>query len=100
MNTDVQLKPGWLAKDVARAAKRARELRMGKWLPIADAPKDGSLVDLWVVNADFPVGRNGGAPGARLTYCWYDGSDWRHDYHRVIAAPAVVTHFMPIPEPP
>ncbi|TKD50238.1 hypothetical protein [Sphingomonas baiyangensis] len=43
-----------------------------EWLPIADAPKDGTIIDLWTPDAEHPSG------GRRATnFCWC-GSFWTH----------------------
>jgi len=68
------------------------------WQPIATAPKDGRLVDLFVSGP-----RN---DGARQTDCWFNGYEWRKDYGRdgeygvEVMIGDVPTHWMPLPEDP
>jgi hypothetical protein len=55
------------------------------WQPIATAPRDGTVVDLWHKD------------GFRLTDNWWDSEDgvWVSMFDD-----SDLTHWMPIPEPP
>lgn len=55
---------------------------MSEWRPIETAPKDGTVIDLWV--PEF----------GRLTNEWFDPEDDSWTF------PGQPTHWMPIPEPP
>jgi hypothetical protein len=65
------------------------------WLPIEEAPKDGTLIDLWVGDE-------------RVTDCkWFDTGfkkwEWYagdYDWVSVELWYGTPTHFMPIPGPP
>jgi hypothetical protein len=71
---------------------------MTTWQPIENAPKDGSLVDLWVSG---PRNR-----GSRIADCWYQGGKWVHNYGRDGELEArdmvgdVPTHWMLAPSAP
>jgi|GEM_PF-2287933 len=68
------------------------------WRPIATAPTDGTLVDLWVAGP-----RNA---GARETDCWFERGAWWRDYGRDgplkpgSFVDDVPTHWMPLPASP
>jgi hypothetical protein len=69
---------------------------MSEWQPIATAPKNGRVVDLWVEFHDRPE--------RRTDYAWSMGA-WRciHDPARVIWEDSELpraTHWMHRPEPP
>lgn len=70
---------------------------MAKWQPIETAPKDGTLVDLWLPglpNPAFPDALTT-CPAGRETNCrWQDGRWWGSDYMQS------ATHWMPLPLPP
>lgn len=42
---------------------------MAEWLPIVDAPNDGTIVDLWRVNIEHGYGH-------RVADAWFDGGRW------------------------
>jgi len=83
-----------------------------EWLPIETAPRDGTVVDLWIKTeyGNF-----------RITDCKWGNSDWNHSgtgqwifeardesethrdaWHDVfyVYGDGSVTHWMPLPEPP
>jgi hypothetical protein len=77
-----------------------------EWLPIETAPKDGTSVDLWIVDgyrlADVrftvPVESLGESP------CWCEYTTDFHGYGDwgiyPIGREIVPSHWMPLPEPP
>jgi len=87
----------------ALAALALRALEM-QWRPISEAPRDGTAIDLWVVD---------GAASYRLTDCqWLSDygetgwASWRqyaealHDSgFQILEDDKVVTHWMPLPTP-
>ncbi len=90
---DLRAAPDWMIE-------RARAFRDGGWLPIKEAPKDGTPVDLW-------GSRNGEARRFANAY-WgeihvgtepMDSFRWMHccrdDYGSF-----KYTHFRPLPNPP
>jgi hypothetical protein len=80
---------------------------MSEWQPIETAPKDGTPLDLWVVDI-FTDGRPQDE-GRHADAVWRDDA-WRYldpiacDYVSVeeewADGKTVVTHWMPLPEPP
>lgn len=83
------------------------------WQPIETAPKDGTVVDLWV--SEYEGWPEGGSE--RLAKCmWvedpygdgdeFDQSGWYQSYAEIesfgnkVDKRARVTHWMPLPEPP
>lgn len=68
------------------------------WQPIDTAPKDGTVVDLWVCG---PLNR-----GGRIANCWYSREVWLEDCLDRGDLPAarmrgdMPSHWMPIPEGP
>ncbi len=77
---------------------------MSVWADIKFAPKDGTLVDLWVVSAQNS--------GSRIPDCVWENLVTTQNYgwvHRsgtteadfvLLYAGLAPTHYMPIPEPP
>ena len=62
------------------------------WMPIAEAPRDGTPVDVWCVDASDPSG------GFRMPDAvWDDGKEWWRGEGGTWTA---VSHFMPLPAPP
>ena len=65
---------------------------MSEWRTIDSAPKDGTIVDLWVVSGGY---------GERWSDCELRNGRWKYvsvaDYYNV---PGTITHWMPLPEPP
>lgn len=88
---------------VALEAENA-QLKADAWQPIASAPKDGTIVDLWVSHPD----RAGG--GYRETNVKWDGEAWVYGYRWTnfvegfftdAGVPLIrATHWMPLPAPP
>ena len=71
------------------------------WAPIADAPRDGTLIDVWF---NGPRHKDG---GGRVPDCWYDpDGNLMYDYGRDGPGKAGIyvddepTHFMLPPEGP
>lgn len=62
------------------------------WQPIETAPKDGTLVDLWLSSGDTK--RITGCYWSESGLCWTDGDRY---YLKGRVQP---THWMPLPEPP
>lgn len=65
------------------------------WLPIDTAPKDGTIVDLWVANIN----------GAkfRVTDANFSRGEWRVDgiiIDNLYLTVSIPSHWMPLPEPP
>ena len=87
-----------------------------KWQPIATAPKDGTVVDLWIVGdddtVDFYASGAKKVPGKPLRHGRGTDFRWEHrppnspDWNcawglHVRLSPNVrATHWMPLPEPP
>lgn len=71
---------------------------MAEWQLIETAPRDGKMVDLWVVPGGLSTG-----PG-RITDCWYSIDKWwRYDENGDDQCRSEVwnaTHWMPPPKPP
>ena len=56
---------------------------ISQWQPIETAPKDGTIIDLWV-------------PGfGRLVDQWWDDGAWSG-----VVSNSEVSHWMPLPSPP
>ena len=88
-----------------------------QWQPISTAPKDGTVVDLWIVGADDTVDFY--APTAKKVPCYPQRSGRATNFHWARYAPNApnwypfppimgyglspnvqATHWMPLPEPP
>jgi hypothetical protein len=80
------------------------EREMTEWQPIETAPKDGTLVDVWVIGySNEPK---------RFTDAWFSEGHWWYaewapdcevhalDLNDEHTLPSEVTHWMPLPEPP
>lgn len=71
---------------------------MKDWQPIETAPKDGTVIDVWVKD----LKKNDGS-GQRRTHVWWSknadrwSDDWLHVPRMFGVKP---THWMPLPEPP
>lgn len=69
------------------------------WMPIESAPRDGTLIDLW-------LDANGEKPARRVTDCFWDkdAGHWRqkgNSFHfGQKAFPQVLLAWMPLPPPP
>lgn len=66
-----------------------------EWRPIETAPKDGTMVDLWVANWK--------PNGMRVTNCFWAraANCWKLDILAIGYDPLPeITHWMPLPEPP
>lgn len=87
---------------------------MSKWQPIETAPKDGTNIDLWMVRREY--GTTETFDGCRIANCWWgkryygDSDEERSDewvnrtatwIEPVLFGEAyLITHWMPLPEPP
>lgn len=71
---------------------------MSEWHSIETAPKDGTIVDLWVAGPHNA--------GNRQPDCWFSDAEWWCDFgdqgeqQPGIYIGDVPTHWMPLPEPP
>lgn len=99
----------WKRKQALRAAYRALSALhgnsvKGEWQPIETAPKDGTLVDLWVVFDYAGTGDyDDGIRAHRWSAAHWDGDYWvSNEGHRTdnFVAKVTVTHWMPLPKPP
>ena len=62
---------------------------MNEWQSIETAPKDGTVVDLWV------------SEDGRYTDCQFDGGLWLHTQDGLTySLGSDPTHWMPLPPPP
>ena len=79
-----------IADDIPALIAELRELReANRWRPIAEAPRDGSPVDLWT------------AQGERFTGCEWIRDRWRRQVPGGwVPLLSEITHFRPIPDPP
>lgn len=68
---------------------------MREWKPIESAPKDGTEIDLWIVDPLMPM-------EFREPNCWWraDAGRWMQMSGWVDTGPCYATHWMPLPEPP
>jgi hypothetical protein len=67
---------------------------MSEWQPIETAPKDGTLVDLWISSkVDEGVGQ-------RVSDCFCDGVRWHDGCAFVEDEWYRPTHWMPLPTAP
>ncbi len=103
------------AKEVAAALYRAflaaapssswrdEQVERDEWKPIESAPRDGTMVDLWI--GQFPRQMLVATEPRRAPDCWFAGGEWRtHDdfgesgdgWTSVHGA----THWRPLPAPP
>lgn len=76
---------------------------MSEWQPIETAPKDGTIIDVWLGDADESDQAFYCSEGSRRSPNW----TWRHGKFRPLGGlnvtmPVFVrpTHWMPLPEPP
>lgn len=100
------------------------EAQMSEWQPIETAPKDGTVIDLWIVNQDgrgwreadaywvddAPVNYYGGSGERRSGWFGpnhdYEGEDgWADEPGYANMVTGVIffympTHWMPLPAPP
>ncbi|MDI6653736.1 DUF551 domain-containing protein [Gluconobacter japonicus] len=96
------------AHDLARAALKAADT--AAWQPIESAPKDGTYVDLWVINCDDegqrfsgaffgPIPHTCGEAGQYCDCCPEEGDCWIDGIfdERISGR---ITHWMPLPLPP
>lgn len=67
---------------------------MSEWQPIETAPKDGTIIDLWVVELDCDDS------GFRFADAYWLEGAWVDDFEEVDEAACRITHWMPRPEPP
>ena len=72
---------------------RAAQVEALGWRPIEDAPRDGTLIDLWEDDTK-----------ERLPDCMWCRGTWRQFQHPdeewVDVMYGTITHFMPLPQPP
>lgn len=67
---------------------------MTDWQDISTAPRDGTVVDLWVVSEET-------GKGYRRTDCSFDGEYWVTPEYAIAVYPPhfKATHFMIVPAP-
>jgi hypothetical protein len=82
-------------ESLAAAVVKAHEER--KWRPIETAPKDGSLVDLWIPAS--AVGNLSGQPH-RSTDCIWVVDHWELEIEIELPWLQCATHWRPAPEAP
>jgi hypothetical protein len=90
----------------------AEQFQFGTWYPIESAPKDGTDIDVWVVERDArtftqTVGSRVSnaawcSPNneSREAWCVYRSPYWEDLEPSNGGKAAVVTHWMPLPPPP
>ena len=79
---------------------RSRSAERREWRPISEAPKDGTVVDLWCIAPGIAA-----LDAGRTTDCWFaDGQWWRYDDQwggdQCRSAVHNATHWQPLPSPP
>lgn len=90
-------------RDIDPAEVLAKVGRAGGWQPIETAPKDGTIVDVWLGDADesdrnfYCTGKTRRSPG-----WWWSKGKFRPLGGLEPAMPVFVepTHWMPLPAPP
>ena len=73
---------------------------MTGWQPISTAPKDGTLIDLWVIN---DMGKGHRVPRCdwdSWNDCWRQWPDTDSSYNDAMYDDEHPTHWMPLPSPP
>jgi hypothetical protein len=99
---------GWLRWRQSSAGPARRETTpSGEWMPIEMAPKDGTEIDVWLGDEEFPqripdVSWRKHHHSCAFEYCdacppRRDLLAWREPYASEVITP---THWMPIPPPP
>jgi hypothetical protein len=73
-----------------------------RWKPIEEAPRDGTLVDLWITP---PKGMITGTGPVRCPDCWHSGGKWwrydeQHGDDQCRVEVNNATRWMSLPEPP
>lgn len=76
---------------------------MSKWQPIETAPKDGTIFDVWLGDADASDVGYYCTAGTRRSTGW----SWRSGKFRpcgglgvIVPTFVIPTHWMPLPDPP
>lgn len=95
-------------RDIIQLVGRIRELeRAAEWRPIETAPKDGTVIDLWVGDhrrTSCFWGLPHHCCGEMGSYCdseWHDLVDgWVDDMNEPLGEFASPTHWMPLPPTP
>lgn len=80
----------WKAKVAIAVWLMSVEAYGSSWRPIAEAPRDGTRVDLWGTRFE-------GDEPRRYENCYYEREEWHWDDG---SAPVCPTHFMPLPAGP
>lgn len=80
------------------------------WKPIESAPKDGTLVDLWLIDCDGEGRRMSDSYFGKIPHecgmmgrycdCWPDEGEFWIDGIFGERHSGNITHWMPLPEPP
>jgi hypothetical protein len=89
-----------LSEQVKTARAQLDALRAAtSWRPIESAPRDGTVVDLWVKRWNHETDT---FDGKRVTGCRAcGGADlWLREYQQGMPANSRPTHWMPLPAPP
>ena len=80
----------WNTRCIAHASwMESKKRNQPRWLPIDKAAKDGSTVDLWVVDGDQSY---------RVCNAYFNGDEWSDEYDYLLLGRP--THYMPIPDVP